>query len=107
DEGLLHLRGKQIHTLRLSKTGITEEALEVIAELKSLSSLSIYRAPITDDGLMKLKGLSELRSLLLTDTEVSEEGLDALRMELPKLRYARTRPGIVLPRPPAKPVPKK
>ncbi len=102
DEGLLHLRGGRLRTLRLNGTAISDAGLETLAEIESLTSLSIFRSPITDDGLMKLTKLKKLRSLSLMNTRVTDAGMRALKEQIPTLRYTRNHNAMVAPPAPAK-----
>ncbi|NNE93687.1 MAG: hypothetical protein HKN23_18715 [Verrucomicrobiales bacterium] len=65
--------------LDLSRSQITDAALDQIAELDKLVKLKLDQTGVTDAGLAKLKGLKNLRYLNLYGTKVTDKGLDHLK----------------------------
>lgn len=58
DEGVAYLRGlKNLDTIQLSKTRITDKSIDVLTPLKRLRSLELFNTQVTDDGIAKLKAL--------------------------------------------------
>ncbi len=64
--------------LNISKTSVTDAALDEIGKMKKLVRLDLHQTAITDKGLAKLKGLTELRYLNLYGTQISDAGLKHL-----------------------------
>lgn len=64
--------------LNLSKTSVTDAALDEIGKMKKLVRLDLHQTKITDAGLARLKGLTELRYLNLYGTQISDTGLKQL-----------------------------
>jgi hypothetical protein len=102
--------GSDLFWLDLSRTGITDAGLKVLAKmpnlrhldlrgtavgddgvralagLKKLETLSLYGTGVTDAGLESLQGLPSLRRLYVGGTPVTDRGLDALRQARAELR---------------------
>jgi hypothetical protein len=70
---------KQLVSLKLGNTKITDSALKLISGCSQLSFLQLNNTAISDKGLAMLTGLHNLRSLNLTETGVSAEGIMQLR----------------------------
>ena len=64
--------------------GITDEGMKHVAEMTSLTLLSLDRAKVTDEGLIHLAHLVNLQELELTETQVTDAGVGRLRRALPK-----------------------
>lgn len=88
-----------LRELQLTHTGLTDDHLEYLAELKNLQTLYIGNVSnlpksnrITDDGLVHIKKLTKLRHLSVENTDVSGNGLTHLQelenLELLHLRRA-------------------
>jgi Leucine-rich repeat (LRR) protein len=74
-----HLAGlKQLQTLGLRRTKVTDKGLEHLAGLKQLQTLGLVSTQVTDAGLKHLAGLRQLRKLDLTNTQVTDAGLKHL-----------------------------
>jgi len=71
--------------LDLSRTGITDAGLAVVAKMPNLEHLDLRGTSVGDDGLESLAGLDNLETLSLYDTGVTDSGLKALQA-LPALR---------------------
>ena len=69
---------KNIVSLNLGKTPITDAGLAYIKPLTGLVELHLEQTKITDQGLAQLKGLVNLRYLNLYGTAVSDVGLGQL-----------------------------
>jgi hypothetical protein len=79
--GLHHLAGlKNLKTLGLIGTKVTDQGLRGIDGLESLQELYLSDTAITDAGLKKLAKLKTLRELLLGATAVTDRGLRELEM---------------------------
>lgn len=71
--------GANVARLDLSKTAITDAALDHVSGLDRLIRLDLHQTKTTDAGLAKLEGLENLRYLNLYGTEVTDAGLDHLK----------------------------
>jgi hypothetical protein len=65
----------RLESLELDDTGISDETLRNLAQLRSLVKLSLRKTNITDSGLEILKRLHRLSFLDLSSTGVTEKGL--------------------------------
>jgi hypothetical protein len=63
--------------------------LKDLAALKQLQTLDLSRTGVTDRGLKGLAGLRQLRMLRLRDTKVTNGGVADLQQALPNLRILR------------------
>ncbi|MEI9908885.1 MAG: c-type cytochrome domain-containing protein [Bacteroidota bacterium] len=79
DLQLLEPLRKQLISLKLGNSKITDTNLVVIAKLSSLTRLSLERTPVTDKGIVQLKSLSQLQYLNLVGTKVTAKGLEQLK----------------------------
>ena len=77
--------GEDLIWLDLSRTGITDAGLQVLAEMPNLQRLDLRGTAVGDDGVKALGGLIELETLSLYGTGVTDAGLKALQA-LPSLR---------------------
>ncbi len=77
--------GKDLVWLDLSRTGVTDGGLKVLAQLPSLKHLDLRGTAVGDDGVRALDGLHDLEALSLYGTRVTDAGLKALQ-GLPSLR---------------------
>lgn len=76
---------KNIASIRLSGTKISDKSLKWISGLPNLSKLYLDNTLITDEGIALLKNTTELRYLNLVGTSITEKGLRALS-SLPLLK---------------------
>ncbi len=76
--GSISAIGSNVAHLDLSKTAITDAALDQISKMKKLVRLDLHQTAITDAGLAKLKGLDNLRYINLYSTQVTDKGLSHL-----------------------------
>ncbi len=76
---------KQLVSLKLGGTHISDEGLRTVSQLSALRLISLENTPITDQGLLPLQSLKELRLLNLVNTKVTANGLLSLR-NLPSLK---------------------
>lgn len=79
DLQLLEPLKKQLISLKLGNSKITDANLVVIAKLLSLTRLFLERTAITDKGIVQLKRLSQLQYLNLVGTKVTAKGLEQLK----------------------------
>jgi uncharacterized membrane protein len=77
--------GKDLLWLDLSRTGITDGGLKVLAQMPSLKHLDLRGTVVGDDGVRALDGLHNLEALSLYGTRVTDAGLKTLQ-GLPSLR---------------------
>jgi hypothetical protein len=77
--------GKDLFWLDLSRTGISDAGLKVLAKMPNLERLDLRGTAVGDDGVRALAGLNNLETLSLYGTRVTDAGLEALQ-GLPSLR---------------------
>ncbi len=75
---LLEPLKKQLVWLKLDNAAISDESLEAIAKLTSLTRLQLSNTNVTDKGIEKLQSLQQLQSLNLVGTKVSAQGVTRL-----------------------------
>lgn len=85
DLQLVSKLSRQLVSLKLGDTNITDEGLKAIGQCTNLIKLFLEGTPITDEGLKNLNSLSNLRYLNLVNTKVSAKGISELKA-LPKLQ---------------------
>ena len=86
DEGVqLIAEMSNLSRLYLQNTSVGDECLAAMSDLKKLEYLNLYGTEVTDDGLEHLLGCDALETLYLWQTDVTEEGIDQLREKLPDL----------------------
>lgn len=85
DLQLLTQLNKQLFSLKLSNTSITDDALQAIAQCTNIGRLYLDGTNITDNGLKTLAPLKDLFYLNLVNTKVTINGLMQLKA-LPKLK---------------------
>jgi uncharacterized protein (TIGR03067 family) len=72
--------GKPVVAVSLSSVPVTDAALaELLKDLKNLETLDLFKTKVTDAGLKELQGLNNLRSLSLGFTKVSDKGIKELK----------------------------
>ena len=76
---------KELVWLNLRGTKVSDAGLQYVGQCKSLTNLQLPLTPITDAGLKHLSGLTKLEILNLYGTQVSDAGLADL-VPLTKLR---------------------
>ncbi|MFT4155854.1 c-type cytochrome domain-containing protein [Parafilimonas sp.] len=76
---------KQLVSLKLSNTNISDDGLKTIMQCHNLIKLFLDNTHITDAGLKSLVTLQNLRYLNLVNTKVSAQGINQLKT-LPKLK---------------------
>lgn len=77
--------GNDLCWLDLSRTGITDAGLKVLAKMPNLERLDLRGTAVGDEGVRALAGLNNLETLGLYGTRVTDAGLKALQ-GLPSLR---------------------
>ena len=77
--------GNDLARLDLSRTGITDAGLKVLAKMPNLEHLDLRGTAVGDEGMRALAGLKNLETLSLYGTAVTDAGLEVLR-GLPSLR---------------------
>jgi Leucine-rich repeat (LRR) protein len=65
---------KELKTLWLTGTDLSDQALEALSSVSTLSHLILKKTSITDSGIVHLKGLTALQTLNLP-SQISDEGL--------------------------------
>ena len=69
---------KQLVWLKLDNAVITDETMDEISRLSSLTRLQLSNTGITNKGLIKLQSLEQLQSLNLVGTKVTAQGITQL-----------------------------
>ena len=80
---------RELGTLSLRATKITDGSLAAIAQLKELRSLNLADTKISDNGVRHLEALRSLVEIDLSRTRVTDRGAARLRAALPGLRFKR------------------
>src|SRR5262249_12603133 len=76
DEGLKEIvKVTWLRELNLHATQITDAGLAMVAQLKQLYSLGLMRTGISDDGLAHLSGMKTMTMLSLGETSIGNEGM--------------------------------
>ncbi|NJL74869.1 MAG: hypothetical protein HC892_07405 [Saprospiraceae bacterium] len=70
---------QQLVWLRLSEKNISDEDMDIIAQLPHLTKLYLDYTQISDAGLQKLAGLQHLEYLNLVGTNSTKKGIEALK----------------------------
>jgi hypothetical protein len=65
---------------------IDDIAMAALVAMKNLNTVDLSETAITDAGLEKLSGLPSLRSLYLTGSRVTEAAVEAFRRDHPECR---------------------
>lgn len=73
----------------------SDEAIAVLAEMKSLEALIIDEARLTLPALQQLKQLPALKKLTLTGIDIPREDVERLKLELPAVKVEWTEPNPV------------
>lgn len=90
DEGLTVIGNlKNLTRLYLDNTQITDEGLQHLDELIYLEYLNLYGTQVSDEGIQQLSGLKNLKRLYLWQTKVTKEGAAQLQKSLPDLEINR------------------
>jgi hypothetical protein len=90
DAGLVHI--SKLHNLSgllLWDTRITDEGLAHLAGLRNLTVLDLDDTPISDAGLKEIECLANLRLLDVRGTRVTDAGIANLKQHLPRLEVRR------------------
>lgn len=74
DKGIAYLRGRNLYSLILDKTGVTEKCLPIISEMVNMQNLTFNRcnAKLTDGGAKYIANLKRMEFLGLDKQEVSD-----------------------------------
>jgi hypothetical protein len=87
DEGLTNLSElRNLRVLTLAMTDVTDAGLPHLAVLQSLEMLDLGGTRVTDVGLEHLESLSNLEELWLAGTKVTDAGVTELQRALPTAR---------------------
>ena len=81
----LAMHHPNLELLGLDHTGVTDDDLKAVEELRKLNSIHMQGTRITDAGLVHLRRLANLTSLMINNTRVTTAGLKHLN-QLTKLR---------------------
>jgi hypothetical protein len=84
-------RFRSLTFLTLNGTGVGDDGLEALSQVKVLGLLSLQDCrAITDEGLVHLQGLEHLENLILRGcTGVTDAGVSRLKEALPKCHVSR------------------
>ncbi|MEX0978005.1 MAG: leucine-rich repeat domain-containing protein [Pirellulales bacterium] len=87
DASLAGLEGlTSLKTLHLGRTRITDAGMPVLDHLTNLQTLSLGNTEVTDMGLVQLRDLRHLSTLILRKTKVTSRGVQELQRMLPDTR---------------------
>lgn len=87
DDAVVHLQNlRGLRRLDLQGTDITDAAVPVLEQLTNLETLNLYRTKISNAGLARLAKLAKLRDIDIRYTRATASGYDALRAALPDAR---------------------
>lgn len=75
---LVDLPADSIHTLDVSRTGVTDESIPSIMHLKHLKVLELAYTAISDEGAMLFSQLKHLHTLGLTHAAITNTGLSEI-----------------------------
>jgi len=75
---------KNLKSLSLIYTKVTDVGLRELQELRNMQSLSLHTTNVTESGLRVLRELKNLKSLSLAHTNVSNSGVKSLKSALPE-----------------------
>jgi len=85
-DDLAHFKNQRnLQTLNLEFTKVTDAGLEHLKGLTKLQELDLRFTEITDAGLVHLKDLTDLQTVCLSKTKVTDAGDAGLRRSLPRL----------------------
>lgn len=85
--GIAALSKLPLEDLDISEaSGITDETLETVGQMKSLKRLNLWRDTVSDVGVEHLAGLTDLEWLNLDNTQLTDAGLPHLA-GLTKLKF--------------------
>ena len=88
DEGLAVI-GKlpKLKKLQLKALGdVTDDGMDHVAKAATLVDLDLSESGVTDEGLAKLHGLENLTTLNVANTAITEDGLNAIKKAIPGLK---------------------
>lgn len=88
DDQLARFRDRDVESLQLYGTEVTDEGLRALSEMPGLRNLELRSTTFTDAALVHVAEVGELRSLSLLHTSITGEGLAPL-VNLPNLRDLR------------------
>ena len=77
---------RQLQTLHLDFTGVTDAGLEHLLGLGRLQFLTVFDTKVTYAGLVRLKGLKELQTLRLKYNTLTDQEVVKLQEALPKCK---------------------
>ena len=84
---LAHLSGlKNLQTLFLDSTQITDAGLVNLKALTNLQTLGLVHTKISDNGLATLKEIRSLRMLFITEATIPDDSIAELQRACPELR---------------------
>ena len=77
--------------LQMANADVSDETLQLLAEMQQLRELDLNDSAVTDSGLEILSTLTSLETLRLRGTGISDEGFKQHLMPLPKLKNVDVR----------------
>jgi hypothetical protein len=78
-----------VSVLDLDRSRVTNSGLRHVAGLSHLEELDLSHTRVTDAGLTHLRKLARLQLLSLAGTEISKQGIQDLQKQLPKVKIRR------------------
>lgn len=86
DDLIYFLKGfPNLIRLNLSNTGITDEGLKGLINLKDLKELNLYGTSITNKGLQVLLEVKNLKKIFLWQTNITGEGVSSFKNDRPNV----------------------
>ena len=85
---------KNLRSLYIGGSNVTDTTLIHISRLKNLKELYIVAAPITDSELIRLQQIKNLRKLDIHYTKVTKTGVEKLQKYLPNCEINFTEPDL-------------
>jgi hypothetical protein len=80
---------KALEQLNLYGTKVTNQGLERLKSLNSLTQLELSYTLIDDEGLQSLKDLKRLEKLTLYGTQVTDDGVKSFQLRNSRIRILR------------------
>lgn len=77
----------KLNKLQLKALGdVTDAGMDHVAKATMLVDLDLSESGVTDEGLAKLHGLKNLTTLNVANTAITEDGIDAIKEAIPGLK---------------------
>jgi hypothetical protein len=80
-------QNKNIETLLIGGTRVTDDGLAILASFPRLRKVSLFDTAVTDAGMKHLAGLPQLEVLLVAKSRVTDAGIAEIKRAHPKLSF--------------------